>query len=70
MKLYYQKRYLIKSYNNLQQRAFDKIEQEALVSQLLPTHVFYLFHFLFPWNIQIIKFLINILNYHILLLII
>lgn len=39
MKLYYQKRYVIKSYNNLQQRAFDKIEQEALVSQLLPTHV-------------------------------
>jgi len=39
IKLYLQKCNLIKSFNNLQKRSSDKIEQEGLVSQLLPAHV-------------------------------
>lgn len=38
-KLYLQKLNLVKSFNNLQKRSSDKIEQEGLVSQLLPAHV-------------------------------
>lgn len=42
LKIYKNKTSVIDRFNNTHMRAKQRIEQEGLVSQLLPTHVFFL----------------------------